>query len=122
VAHALDTSLDIIGREPVRRRILRDRAAYLRRALASAGLDIPQDHSPIIPILIGENGRATRVAEILNAQGFDVRAIRPPTVPAGTARLRLSVNVSLGADVIDSFVAALVGALEAATLWPAVSS
>jgi 8-amino-7-oxononanoate synthase len=122
VAHALDTSLDIVGREPERRRIVLDRATQLRRALAAAGVAVSQDHSPIIPILIGENGRATRVAEVLNAQGFDVRAIRPPTVPAGTARLRLSVNVSLGADVIDRFASALVGALEAATPWPAVSS
>jgi len=122
VAHALDASLDIVGREPERRRIVRDRATHFRRALASAGLAVPPDHSPIIPILIGENGRSTRVADLLSAQGFDVRAIRPPTVPEGTARLRLSVNVSLGADAIDRFVTALVGALEAATPWPAVSS
>jgi 8-amino-7-oxononanoate synthase len=122
VAHALDASLDIVVREPDRRRIVLDRAVYFRRALASAGLAIPQDRSPIIPVVVGDNDRSTRVAAMLSAQGFDVRAIRPPSVPAGTARLRLSVNVSLGADVIDRFVAALVGALEAATPWPAVSS
>jgi 8-amino-7-oxononanoate synthase len=122
VAHALDASLDIVLREPDRRRIVLDRAVYFRRALASAGLAIPQDRSPIIPVVVGDNDRSTRVAAMLSAQGFDVRAIRPPSVPAGTARLRLSVNVSLGADVIDRFVAALVGALEAATPWPAVSS
>jgi 8-amino-7-oxononanoate synthase len=122
VAHAIDASLEIVGREPDRRRIVLDRAAYLRRSLASAGIAVAQDLSPIIPIVIGENGRAARVAELLGARGFDARAIRPPTVPAGTARLRLSVNVSLGEDVIDSFVTALVGSLEAATPWPAVSS
>jgi 8-amino-7-oxononanoate synthase len=122
VAHALDASLEIVGREPDRRRIVLDRSAYLRRALVRAGVIVPQDCSPIIPIVLGENARATRVAEVLNAQGFDVRAIRPPTVPQGSARLRLSVNVSLGEDVIDGFVTALVGALEAATPWPAVSS
>jgi 8-amino-7-oxononanoate synthase len=122
VAYALDASLDIIGREPERRRIVLDRAAHLRRALTSRGLTVSEDQSPIIPILIGENDRSTRVAARLSAQGFDVRAIRPPTVPAGTARLRVSVNVSLGRDVIDRFVTALVGALEAATPWPAVSS
>jgi 8-amino-7-oxononanoate synthase len=122
VAHALDASLEIVEREPDRRRTVLDRSAYLRQALAAAGLTVPQDHSPIVPILIGENARSTRVAEVLNAQGFDIRAIRPPTVPPGTARLRLSVNVALGEDVIDCFVTALVGALEAATPWPAVSS
>ena len=122
VAHALDASLDIVGREPERRRIVLDRAAYLRRALAATGLTVPTDQTPIIPIVVGENDRSTRVAALLSAQGFDVRAIRPPTVPAGMARLRLSVNVSLSPDVIDGFVTALVGALEAATPWPAVSS
>jgi 8-amino-7-oxononanoate synthase len=88
----------------------------------AAGIPVRPDRSPIVPILIGDNDRSTLVAERLNAQGFDIRAIRPPTVPPGTARLRLSVNTSVGADTIERFVTALATALEAATPWHAVSS
>ena len=51
--------------------------------------------SQIVPIVIGDNDRAVAVARALQADGFDVRAIRPPTVPPGTARLRVSVNAAL---------------------------
>jgi 8-amino-7-oxononanoate synthase len=63
--------------------------------------------SPIIPIIIGENERAVAIAHELQAAGFDVRAIRPPTVPVGTARLRVTVNQGLREEVLDRFVDAL---------------
>ncbi len=121
LAAAIDASLEIVAREPEQRRLVLDRAMNIRRALVAAGIPVRPDRSPIVPIVIGDNDRSTLVAETLNAQGFDIRAIRPPTVPSGTARLRLSVNASIGADVIERFVTALATALEAATSWHAVS-
>jgi len=107
IAAALEASLEVIADEPERRERLLARARYLRERL---GLD---GDSPIIPIIIGENERAVAVARELQAAGFDVRAIRPPTVPAGTARLRITVNQGLSEEVLDRFVEALTVATSA---------
>lgn len=104
IAAALEASLDVIAEEPERRERVRFLARYLREALMDAGIAVEPRDSPIIPVIIGENERALAVAGALLQAGFDVRAIRPPTVPAGTARLRISVNAGLSEDVLDRFV------------------
>src|SRR5260221_10133275 len=101
IAAALEASLEVIANEPERRERLLARARHLRERLRLAG------DSPIIPIIIGENERAVAVARELQAAGFDVRAIRPPTVLVGTARLRVTVNQGLSEEVLDRFVEAL---------------
>jgi len=111
LAAALDASLDVIEGEPQRRALLRATVEKLRARLAAAGVPAGTGSSHIIPIVIGDNAAALAAAEALQAAGFDVRAIRPPTVPPGTARLRLSVNVNLTDDLIDRFVPALASAL-----------
>jgi 8-amino-7-oxononanoate synthase len=63
--------------------------------------------SQIVPIILGDEARTMRAAGRLQAAGFDVRGIRPPTVPAGTSRLRVSLTLNVGPDDI----AALAGAL-----------
>lgn len=112
LAAALQASLTLILTEPWRRRQLLDRAAYLRRRLRNAGVPVPEGVSQIIPVIVGANERAVRVAEALQQEGFDVRAIRPPSVPAGTARLRLSVNTGLSEADLDQLAGVLAGALE----------
>jgi 8-amino-7-oxononanoate synthase len=107
LAAALDTSLDIVEEEPQRRAVLLDRAEKLRVRLLTAGVPVAPGTSPIVPVVIGDNDAAVAVAQAMQADGFDVRAIRPPTVPPGTARLRISVNVNLTDELIDRFVAAL---------------
>jgi 8-amino-7-oxononanoate synthase len=107
VAAALEASLEVMADEPERRERLLARARYLRERLGLAG------DSPIIPIIIGENERAVAVARELQAAGFDVRAIRPPTVPAGTARLRVTVNQGLSEELLDRFVGVLAAATKA---------
>ncbi len=69
---------------------------------------MPEGTSQIIPVMIGENDRAMAVAEAMQHAGFDVRAIRPPTVPPGTARLRISVHADLPDETLRSFAEALV--------------
>ncbi len=102
VAAAIEASLDVIAAEPERRTRLLALAAYLRERLAVVG------SSQIIPVILGTNERAVETAAELQRNGFDVRAIRPPTVPPGTARLRISVNANLSDDVLDRFVACAV--------------
>jgi 8-amino-7-oxononanoate synthase len=122
LAHAIDESLAIVDEEPERRVRLLDRSAHLRRRLAEAGIGVPPGSSQIVPIHIGDNGRAVAVAAALQREGFDVRAIRPPSVPAGTARLRVSVNAGLSEAVLDSFVDRLSVTLREAGICSAVSS
>ncbi|HLJ18838.1 MAG TPA: 8-amino-7-oxononanoate synthase, partial [Stellaceae bacterium] len=114
VAEALQASLTLIEDEPWRRDRLLSRAAYLRRRLAEAGVAVPEGVSQIISVVLGDNERAVQVAHALQREGFDARAIRPPSVPPGTARLRLSVNAELSESELDRFAAALAGSLEEA--------
>jgi 8-amino-7-oxononanoate synthase len=122
VAAAIGASLDIVRSEPWRRERVIARSRYARARLAAAGIDVPRDASPIVPIQIGENDRAVAIANALQDEGFDIRAIRPPTVPDGTARLRMSIHAALDEPTIDRFVDALASALRSVMPWPAVSS
>jgi 8-amino-7-oxononanoate synthase len=119
IADAIDASLDVIEAEPERRARLQSRVRRVREQVARAGVPIAPEGSQIVPIAIGDNGRAVAIAQALQAEGFDVRAIRPPTVPPGTARLRISINAALADDVIDRFAASLAGALTEAGLCSA---
>ncbi|TAN36262.1 MAG: 8-amino-7-oxononanoate synthase [Verrucomicrobia bacterium] len=79
------------------------RAALFRQQLQAAGLDTMQSASQIIPVFVGDNARALALAGRLREQGLLVVAIRPPTVPEGTARLRLSVTLAHSeADLVRS--------------------
>jgi 8-amino-7-oxononanoate synthase len=105
MAAALEASLEVIEKEPERRERLLVRSAQLRTRLGLPGT------SQIIPVILGENERALTVAQALQTDGFDVRAIRPPTVPQGTARLRISVNQGLSKIALERFATALDAAL-----------
>jgi 8-amino-7-oxononanoate synthase len=69
--------------------------AYLRTALHDDGFDVLSSDSHIVPILLGSNELALEFATRLQARGYGIRAIRPPTVPPGMARLRLSLTARL---------------------------
>ncbi|MGE0448976.1 MAG: aminotransferase class I/II-fold pyridoxal phosphate-dependent enzyme [Vicinamibacterales bacterium] len=122
IASALSASLDVIEAEPERRVRLLRLSAYLRAALGAAGVDVPLDSSPIVPVHVGPNEPAMAVAGALQAAGFDVRAIRPPTVAPGTARLRVSVNVGIDEATMDQFARAVANALQEAGICSAASS
>jgi 8-amino-7-oxononanoate synthase len=121
-AAALEASLAIVASEPERRERLLTLARDLRASLAAAGLPVLPGSSPIIPIVLGDNERALAVASALQAQGFDVRAIRPPTVPPGTSRLRIAVNTGLTDEIIQRFVGVVADVFRKQTGCSAVSS
>jgi 8-amino-7-oxononanoate synthase len=107
IAAALDASLSVIRDEPERRHRLKHLSGVLRAMLAERGILTGRSESQIIPVIIGDNHRAKAAAEDLQREGFDVRAIRPPAVPAGTARLRVSVNAKLDEATLDRFAGAV---------------
>lgn len=80
-----------------------------RDGLVEAGFAVPSGDSPIIPLILGDSDVTLRYAEALRAAGFMVSAIRPPTVPARTGRIRISLRRGLSPAVLASFVSALKG-------------
>jgi 8-amino-7-oxononanoate synthase len=90
---------------------LHARIARFRERCAAAAIPVADSRTAIHPIVIGEAGRTLEVAARLQEQGFWVPAIRPPTVPAGTSRLRVSLSAAHGDGDVDALVAALAAAL-----------
>ena len=108
VAAAIEAALDVVVEEPERRTRLLARARFLRDRLVEAGFaGAAAGTSQIVPIVVGDNDAAVELAGALQALGYDVRAIRPPTVPPGTARLRVAVNVGLAEEDLERFAAAV---------------
>ena len=92
VLGAMDAALDLLpGLDAERARVLAH-AENFREAMNAAGLDTGASTTQIVPVILGEEERALRVARCLEEQGFLGVAIRPPTVPAGQARLRLAFS------------------------------
>lgn len=105
MASAVRTSLRILGEEPERRARLAAHMAVAERALAACGVE--PTGSQILPLIVGEDAATMRMAAALQAKGFDVRGIRPPTVPAGTARLRISVTLNVTEEDIVALAQAI---------------
>ncbi len=97
MAAAVRAALDIVRRDPSRRERLASLVAFAGRELERR-CGIAPSGSHIQPVILGTDERAVSVAKALVAEGFDVRAVRPPTVPEGTARLRISLTLNAGED------------------------
>lgn len=107
MAVAVQEALLILRQEPERQQRLTDLIAFAHRRIGTRrGFRL--SGSQIVPYVVGENARAMALAAAMQARGFDIRGIRPPTVPAGTARLRISLTNNVGEDDVCAMLDALV--------------
>jgi 8-amino-7-oxononanoate synthase len=109
-------SLGVVLEDEPRRARLHDNAARLRSGLVRLGLS-PRGHGPIVPLIMGDPHRAVRTAEVLRGEGIHVQAVRPPTVPVRTSRLRITTTSAHSTGDIDRALDAIARTLP----WPAPS-
>jgi len=107
-------ALALVRGEPERRARLHALCARMRTGLTALGFDVSRVVSPIFPVILGSEERALATAAGLRERGFFVRAIRPPTVPAGTSRLRVALSAALTEAQVEAFLGALAEVLRAA--------
>lgn len=110
VAVATQEALAILQDEPERRDNLARLVAFAGQELKRTGLaakGVKASGTQIQPVIVGDNARAMALAAALQARGFDVRGVRPPTVPEGTARLRISLTLNVDEAAVTRLFDAL---------------
>lgn len=111
LAAASAVAVDLARREDWRRERLRELGGRLASQLTQLGFSVGALPGPIYPLLVGDNARALALAAALKAEGLLVPAIRPPTVPKGAARLRVSLTADHSPADVDRFCTVLRRAL-----------
>lgn len=102
-------AIDLIEQEPERRTKLQRHANLLRERLTAAGLNVLSgDAAPIVPVVVGSPEDVIRAGELLEQAGFLVAAIRPPSVPPGTSRLRVSLSAIHTEDDVERLTEAII--------------
>jgi 8-amino-7-oxononanoate synthase len=111
-AAAARAALAIVAAEPDRRRALSANARFLRKLFSMLGITaLGFGDSPIVPVVIGDEARTMQIGANLASAGFLVGAVRPPTVPEGGARLRVTASAAHTREQIEGLAAALGDAL-----------
>ncbi len=113
VAAAARAALAVVRDDPAPREALRQNISRFRDAAHQLGLPLGSSETPIQPLLTGTNDRTARIGELLFEHGFWVGAIRPPTVPDGSARLRITLSSAHRPAQIDALAERIAAALEA---------
>ncbi|AZY49825.1 8-amino-7-oxononanoate synthase [Bordetella avium] len=111
VLGAMDAALDLVPQMDAERRHLHANAQRLRQALACLGLDTAGSSTQIVPAIVGAADEALTLARRLEAAGLLAVAIRPPTVPEGSSRLRFALSAAHRDQDIDRLITALEAAL-----------
>ncbi len=110
VAAAAATAIDVLCTEPARQQRLRSMSADIRNRLQTTGLLLPPGDSPILPIILGGEAETLAAAARLQSLGILTVAVRPPTVPRGSSRLRITLSSEHTPAEIDQLVNALADA------------
>ena len=106
MAVAVREALRMLQEEPLRRQRLTELVGLVNREIAARGI-APATGSQILPVVVGDNRRAMALAATLQVRGFDIRGVRPPTVPDGTARLRISITLNVDVGAVNAMIDAL---------------
>ena len=112
VAAATRAALALIDSESWRRQKLQTLIARFQQGAAERGIPLMASPTPIQPVLIGDDEKVIKIGEYLLAAGFWTGAIRPPTVPVGSARLRITLTAEHQAEQIDALLDVLATALK----------
>ena len=115
MAAAMRASLRLIRKESWRRAKLASVVMRFRRGASARGLPLQESFTPIQPIVLGDNAAALAAARTLEERGYLVTAIRPPTVPEGQARLRVTLSVDHSEADVDGLLVALSEAVKPAS-------
>jgi 8-amino-7-oxononanoate synthase len=107
IAVATMASLNIIKNEPEHREQLHSNITYFKKCAQQSGLALSESETAIQPIIIGDTEKTVAISQQLFEQGIQVTAIRPPTVPKDTARLRITLSASHTHTHIDQLVSIL---------------
>ncbi len=107
IAAATLCSLEIVKQDNWRREKLQEQIAYFRQRMESTEFELMPSKTAIQPIVVGDNNNALALSEKLLGSGIQVSAIRPPTVPVGSARLRITLSASHEKADIDQLIQAL---------------
>ena len=94
-------AIDLVQREPERREMLWRNYRALKMGLSGLGFSLTESHSPILPLIIGDADKCMRFSERLLQKGIFAQGIRPPTVPPGTSRLRITLMATHTGEHID---------------------
>ena len=111
MAVAVRAAIAVLRREPERRALLLDLVESTNRSILER-CGVPASGSQILPVIVGTSARAMQLALQMRSRGFDIRGIRPPTVPEGTARLRISLTLNVDRASAQAMVQALAEELQ----------
>lgn len=112
-------AIDLVQNEPQRRETLQQNCRKLKQGLSRLGFELGRSESPILPLIVGDAGRCMALSAALLDRGVFAQGIRPPTVPTGTSRLRITVMATHSDEQIET---ALKVFEEVKRRWPPITT